>query len=140
MKNKGFTLIEMITVLTILSLLSIVAVTTVTKIIRDKRNDAYKIQLNSILESAISFVATNGDITENMINNDYNITVNTLITNGFVDKEILNKEYNNLNGEKVCFTGEETITVKVGSEMNINEYQKYDGNYLYTLTEPGRCE
>ena len=134
MKNKGFTFIEVVSVLSILSLLSILAITSVTKIVRDKRNDAYKEQINSILSSAISYVATDESITLSSPGS-IKIQLGNLIDKGFVEEQVLSNEYYNLNGQIVKFKRSDNITVQQStSKPKYN--QKYDGKYLYTLQEP----
>ena len=48
LKNKGFTLVELLAVLVILGLLGLIVVPVVDKIIKDTRNNLYELQIKNI--------------------------------------------------------------------------------------------
>lgn len=60
MKNKGYTLIEVIGVLIILSFIIIIAVPTISKSLKSSKNRAYLAQLNEIEVATKSWVLLNG--------------------------------------------------------------------------------
>lgn len=85
MKNKGFTLIELIGVVVILGLLATFSIPALTKTFRDSADKQYEEYLKNIELAAENYFhsETNGDLTTN-----YTITIGELVSSGYLKKEI----------------------------------------------------
>ena len=96
MKNKGFTLTELITVITILGLIAIVAIPNVINVIKNSKDTIYKKQINTILEGAMMWASDNakylpdeGEIIK--------LTLDQLKMDSYVDLDIKNPSINEPN-------------------------------------------
>ena len=56
--KKGFTLIELICVITILGLIALIAIPTINNMVVKSRADAYKEQLDTIIDAARTYMST----------------------------------------------------------------------------------
>lgn len=81
MKNRGFTLIEMIAAVVILSIIALIVIPIVNKNIKESRTKLYDKQVKTIEDSAQRWVVSN-DIT----NIPCVITLDSLKTDGFLEK------------------------------------------------------
>lgn len=93
MKNKGFTLVELLAVIAILSIISLIAVPTINNSINASRNKAYESQIKMLQVGAKSWGADNvyklpakGATTT--------VTVGTLKSGGYVDSNATNPKTN----------------------------------------------
>lgn len=85
MKNKGFTLVELLAVITVLGIIGLIAIPTVSSVIKDSKEKAKKIQIKEIVESARSWAANNmGEISES---ETYYLRVQTLLDEGYISNE-----------------------------------------------------
>ena len=119
MKNKAYTLIELLSVIVILAIISAIAVPKVIDVIGVARITAYNASKRNIVESAkIKYLAdvNNSNVTE--------YTIDDLITDGYLKKDIknplTNEEYKDT---KVLITNE---------DGNI-KYEYVEGNTLYDI-------
>lgn len=92
MKNKGFTLIEILGVVTILAVIMLIAVQPVTKIIKNSKEETYEKQLDAIVEAARLW--GNEHREELPQNNDETliITISQLQQSGYLDEDLVNPE------------------------------------------------
>ena len=90
MKNKGFTLVELLGVVTILAMLGLIIVPTMNKVLKDNKNKLYDVQIKNILDGAKNFVADNIFYIDIPVNDSVGITLGDLRNLGYVDKEIAN--------------------------------------------------
>lgn len=100
MKNKGFTLIEMIVTIALLALVGVVVTTNVLKLINNQK-DEKKEEVKLLIEEAACTYAILEDVTS--------VTGETLISEGFIDEVINGYEVSDyrviiyyVNGEKIC--------------------------------------
>ena len=96
MKNKGFTLTELITVITILGLIAIVAIPNVISVIKNSKDTIYKKQINTILEGAMMWASDNAKYLPDegeMIK----LTLDQLKMDSYVDLDIKNPSINEPN-------------------------------------------
>lgn len=82
MKNKGFTLVELLAVITVLGIIGLIAIPTVTSIINSSKEKAKKIQIEEIIRSAKSWAANN--TTQLSETDTYHLSVQTLIDEGYI--------------------------------------------------------
>lgn len=92
MKNKGFTLIEILGVVTILAVIMLIAVQPVTKMIKNSKEETYEKQLDAIVEAARLW--GNEHREELPQNNDETliITISQLQQSGYLDEDLVNPE------------------------------------------------
>ena len=92
MKNKGFTLIEILGVVTILAVIMLIAVQQVTKMIKNSKEETYEKQLDAIVEAARLW--GNEHREELPQNNDETliITISQLQQSGYLDEDLVNPE------------------------------------------------
>lgn len=119
MKNKAYTLIELLSVIVILAIISAIAIPRVIETIGVSRITAYNVAKRNILESAkLKYLA---DVNDSKI---IEYTVDDLITDGYLKKDIknpiTNEEYKDT---KVLITNEK-------GQIN---YQYIEGNTLYDV-------
>lgn len=136
MKNKGFTLIELIAVLTIVALIALITVPTITNSISSYKNNLYDTQIKNI-ESAARvwgsdnmFLLPNSESGECEYSNidscpeDYNsliITLDVLKNNGYIDKDIQNPN------TKEPF--DDTMKIFIVKKGNSFDYKVMDKDY-----------
>lgn len=128
MKNKGFTLVELLGVLVIFSIILAIVFPTVTSIISESKDTIDEAQVIKILNSTYDYTLKNTGFLPDYNKTNY-IILNQLKKEGLIDSDIkqtnTNEEYpNNL-----------VVSIKnVGSSYkNTNVNSKLSGNYLYTV-------
>lgn len=128
MKQKGFTLVELLAVLIILAIIFVISVPLMTEILDQSKNTLYKKQIDTILDATYDYslknIANLPDI--NKINY---ITLGELKYEGMVDYDLTNPE----TTEK--FEDELVISItKVGTGYkNEDIHAKLKGDYLYKV-------
>lgn len=93
MKDKGFTLVELLAVIVIISLLALLSVTSVTKVVKNSKEDLYNNQLALIKSSAETWGADNIDKLPDAGECKY-ITVLNLKEYGLLDSKLMNSKTN----------------------------------------------
>jgi len=89
MKNKGFTLIELIASIAILAMLSTIIVVAVSKSINKAKEDANATMLKAIRLAAEDYAVNNEGILTDFSTNDWvDIKLETLIKNNYFDNEL----------------------------------------------------
>ena len=91
-KNKGFTLVEMLSVFALLTLMFFLVVPLVNSVLKDSRNDLYQSQINLIKGAARLWVSEeeNKTFLESLNIWPYEITLGDLQESGFLEKDIKN--------------------------------------------------
>lgn len=91
MRNKGFTLVELLAVIVILSLIMILVTPLVNKFITNSENSTYDFQIKTIEDSAINFTIEYGNYIDL---DDFTIDLKLLKDLAFVDFDIKNPKTN----------------------------------------------
>ena len=89
MKNRGFTLVELLGVVFILALLGLLIVPVVNDIINGKKKDLYDVQIRNIEEGAQSYVSEHIFEIDIPIGSSRGITLGTLQDLGYVNDGIV---------------------------------------------------
>ncbi|MBQ9023995.1 MAG: prepilin-type N-terminal cleavage/methylation domain-containing protein [Bacilli bacterium] len=119
MKNKAYTLIELLSVIVILAIVSAIAVPRIIDVIGMSKINAYNVSKKNIVKSAkLKYLA---DVNDSLIT-EY--TVDDLITDGYLKKDIKNPITNdNYKNTKVLITND-------GNNIN---YEYVEGKTLYDI-------
>jgi len=123
MKQKGFTLVEILAVITIIGILALITIPTVDSIIRGSKNDAYEVQKNSILASLKNWAASKTLALPDVNGETLTTTIGDLKKAGFIDVETKNPV------NDLCFSN---ATVLVITRAN--------NNYTYTFADENNIE
>ena len=121
MKNKGFTLIELIGTIVILSLLLLIISPVVTRSIKNGVKQADDQAKANIELAAKNWASDNKDLLPKEQNNSYNIKVSDMINQGYLDDDI------KLPGNDTL----ETVCVKI-KKTNGNDAIKHVYEYTYS--------
>ena len=91
MKNKGFSLIEMLAVVIILGVLSVIIVPSIFTMIKNSKEKEYKNIIENIENSAIFYATTNRETIEEEFENNvyYEITLNDLVASGLIKTPLI---------------------------------------------------
>ena len=84
-KNKGFTLVELITVIVVIAVISLIAIRNVSSKINSSKNKAYDIQVNNIKAAAKKYMLENTDDDKYHLNTTC-ITIKMLQNKGYLEK------------------------------------------------------
>lgn len=85
MKNKGFTLVELLTVMALLSIIAFIVYPTVEDYVSGARNKAYNTQIDNIEAAAKNWAADNISKLPDE-GETYTITLGTLISGNYIDE------------------------------------------------------
>ena len=88
MKNRGFTLVELLGVVFILALLGLLIIPVVNNVINDKKKDLYNVQIKNIEEGAQNYVSEHIFEIDIPIGSKRGITLGTLQQAGYVKNDI----------------------------------------------------
>lgn len=130
MKNKAFTLVELLAVIIVLGLLTTLVVTNIDKIVDRSENDIYKNQIYDILDSAYDFTLKYSNYLPDENNNVKYITLAHLINEGLIDSDIKNPKTNKIFEYSLVIS----INYVSNDYVNTNISKKW-GNYLYKIEE-----
>lgn len=128
MKNKGFTLVELLAVVTLLGIIALIAIPVVTNAMSKQKEKLYYDQLNQLIKAAQNWGTDNVDALRELPANcgesfNSDITLKTLI-DGNEDVSYLNKDFINPK-TKENFSNETYVKV-----------YKQGKNYLYCVESP----
>lgn len=128
MKEKGFTLVELLGVIVILAVIMLLVFPTVNNILSQSKDTIYQKQINSILSAAYDFSLKNIKYLPEYNQKSY-VTLGELKYEGMIDVDIKNPDTN----EK--FKDNLVISIhNVGASYKYsNSNAKLEGDYLYTL-------
>ena len=91
MKNKAFTLIELLAVIVILGLLATIATPNIMSALTISKENSYHRQIKLIEEAAERWAVDNPqELTERMQNSTLSIDIEELQTNGYLEKNLNN--------------------------------------------------
>lgn len=124
MKNRGFTLVELLGVIIILSLLLMVIVPSVVSSIQNGQENADESTTNSIVLAARNWLSDNRDVVKN--NSPYTITVATLKSEGYLEGDITLPS-------KGCSLNSASVTITATEKSNITKYD-------YKYNAPNNCK
>jgi prepilin-type N-terminal cleavage/methylation domain-containing protein len=89
-KNKGFTLIEILTVVVILGVLAIIIIPIIDRLMKESDETAYKTQVDAIKTAAESWSEHNSDHLPNTSGGTTTVELRTLKQDGFISMKIIN--------------------------------------------------
>lgn len=125
MKNKGFTLIEMLGVMIILTFLAFLVSEVIINNLNDTNSKLEKTVEDLLISSAKDYVSKNIEDFDLDINKSYCLNYNTLEANGFITKEMLpNVNLDNLNNK--------AVSIKYNG--NLFEYEIINNSCEYDVT------
>lgn len=130
MKNRGFTLVELLAVVTLLGLIALITIPVITNTMSKQKEKLYYDQLNQLIKAAQNWGADNTEILTNLsskCSNDYTITLPQLrneagTTNAEQYVSYLDKDFVNPKTDK-NFTD---------SEVSVKVY-KNNKSYIYCI-------
>ena len=125
MKNKGFTLIELIAVIAILALIALVVYPAINSVIKNARENTYLDQIDVIIKAAKEWSIDNASKLPD--DAEYNLPVKTLIDEGY----ITNDEVKNPRNSKENLDGD--IIIKYNEEIKSFEYSYSDEEVNVTM-------
>ncbi len=122
MKNKAFTLIEMISAVAIMAIMATILIINVSKKVNESREKAYSTLIQSIELAAQNYISSTNDNLDNYNINDWdNVTLQTLIENNYFSNSLINP----LTKDPIPSTDVVYITrdynSKIKSQYNINQ-------------------
>ena len=107
MSKNGFTLVELLAVVVVLGLISLLTVPVVDRILRDNREKADDVNVDTILNAAYDYVQQNpSNIPDNTDGAVTTFTLTDLINSGLIKNDIKNPKTNTKNAG---FTIEERV-------------------------------
>ena len=130
MKNKGFTLVELLAVIVILGIIMVIASSSVSKTLEESKKRAKFIAAQEITEIASAYMEAE--------TNKTCVDVNELIRNGYLEEDVTNPETgengNISNSHKVCARNSE-----ICNDLSHDEYDvctnEEDGIKFYIFDE-----
>lgn len=100
MKNRGFTLTELMAVVAILAVLALIITPIIDNSIKKSKNQMYLIQIENIRIAGENYYSDN--IILKPTNNNYSfVTLETLISLGYIDSDIKNPKTGNAFEEEI---------------------------------------
>lgn len=135
MKNRGFTLVELLAVIVIIGVVSLIVFPNIMSSLSKSREKAYDTQKNEIIAMAKKWATNNMDkLDEYHLNNTY-ITFSVLKEEGYMAK---NKIKNPKNREEMIGC----IEISYNNTNNSYDYNYYDSDYTgdYLTDEANACD
>lgn len=112
MKQKGFTLVELLAVVIILGIISLIVVPIVSGTVKKQRNKLYDKQVSTIEDAAEGWGAENTDLLPELDKNTY-VSLDDLVSGGFLK----NADIKDPRNEEVL-----TGCVKITYDSSYNQY------------------
>lgn len=94
MKQKGFTLVEVLAVIIILGVIGLIVMPAVTGSINDSKDDLYDMQVSNIIEAGKTWSADNLNSLPTISGDSKVVTLQELQENGYIDEDITNPKTN----------------------------------------------
>lgn len=121
MKNRGFTLIEMIAIVTILVAISLIVAPAIINTINDKSGKQKEAYLNNIYIAAENYMLNEDGAKDDLIKSKrYFITLDDLIRNNYIGSDVLNTTY-----------------FKINSSTKVSVIVNNDGTWRYEFPSSG---
>lgn len=118
MKNKGFTLAELLGVLIVLAVIALISITSITNTMKENKEELYNIQIENIIFGAKNWASSHVFEMPENDGESITLTLEQLKQAGFVEEDITNPKTNEL------FSND--LQVKI---------TKVDNNYKYEVIE-----
>lgn len=118
MKNKGFTLAELLGVIIILGVIALISITAITNTMKENKEELYNIQINNIIVGAKTWASSHVFELPEQDGESITLTLAELKQAGFVENDITNPKTNEQ------FSND--LLVKI---------TKIDNNYNYEVIE-----
>ena len=115
MKNKGFSLIELLGVITVLALLALITIPIANKVIQEIREKADISQQKLIIDGAKLWVNDNSNLLSDEVGQVYILSVQTIQTSNY----LTSKQVQDLNNS----TSLENACVKITTEEHRYSYE-----------------
>ncbi len=122
MKNKGFTLVELLAVITILAVIFVIATVSISTVIKNSKEKAKFIAANDIVDIASAYFETESVSKEN----GTCVKIKDLINKGYLEKDATNPA----TGENGDFSDSDMICINSGSTKQ-DDYKSHDGQYSF---------
>lgn len=129
MKNKGFTLVELLGVIIIISIMSVIIVPIIANNLNNSKNSIYDSMINKILAASTDWAAENTDLLP-VEGENISITLGTLQSNGYISTDLRNPKTNTLFPSNMIIN---IHYIKSSSDNKVLKYGKYDGDYSYQV-------
>ena len=130
MNEKGFTLVELLAVIVLLGLISLLTIPVVDRIMKDNREKADDVNVDTILNAAYDYVQQNPSNLPNNIDGDSTtFTLGEVISAGLLKEDIVNPKTNSEYSDDSVIT----VTFKTAAPDPMPEDSKFFGNYLFTF-------
>ena len=104
MKNKGFTMIELLATITILGILSVIAVTSVNFLIDKGKKNFITSQRNNLISAAKSYYQANRSKLPKDIGTSKSVSYGELKNNNFVGKMVATSKYKDKRRMKIIIS------------------------------------
>lgn len=104
MKNKAFTLIELLAVIILIGVLSLIATVTVNNTIKENKQKSCNMQIENIKTGAKNWASKNAFSLPSNENESITLTLKNLKDLGFVSKDIKNPKTNELFDDNIIIT------------------------------------
>lgn len=128
MKNKGFTLVELLGVMIILAVIFVLVFPSVQNIISQSEDTIYQKQINTILNATYDFTLKNVSYLPDTGQKSY-VTLGQLKYDGLIDANIEDPNTNEIFPDNLVIS---INNVGAGYEYS-NTNSKLEGDYLYTV-------
>lgn len=130
MTRRGFTLVELLAVIVVLGLISLLTIPVVDRIIKDNREKADDVNVDTILNAAYDYVQQNpSKIPESNNDATTEFTLEDVINAGLLKEDITNPKTNAFYAKDSKIT----VTFKTVAPDPMPEDSKFFGNYLFTF-------
>ena len=86
-RNKGFTLVELISILTILGIIALITIPIMTKTINKSKEKAREVQIEEIIKAAKKYAIKNSYVLPENVGSHTSIEIETLINENYIDTD-----------------------------------------------------
>ena len=100
LKNKGFSMVELLAVITIIGVIGIIGIVSVSKLIDSSRKHYYETQQNNIVMAAQSYANDNKAILPKNIGEKTSVTLETLIQKKYLTSKIVDQSKSECDPQK----------------------------------------
>lgn len=131
MSKRAFTLVELLAVIVILGLIALLTVPVVDRIMKDNREKADNVNVDTILNAAYDYIQQNpSKLPDNTNGATSTFKLEVLINEGILKEGIINPKTN----AEYSIDSIITVTYKTAAPNPMPEDSKFFGNYLFTFT------
>jgi type IV pilus assembly protein PilA len=115
MKDKGFTLIEILAVIVVLAIVSVIVIPAIDRFLRNADNTAYEMQIDTIIDGVKNWEADNPASLPANNGDQYIVYLSELKAGNYVREDLINPR------TKAAFSNDLTITI-----INENGKHRYE--------------